>query len=80
MKLIALSSFEELLERADMLSIPSSREGMAGVYQDILSKLIPSATLPKSTEIINGKSGAILLFGQWKNRVIKIQVCYNGIP
>lgn len=78
MKLIALSSFEELLDQADMLTIPSSREGMAGVYQDILSKLIPAATLPKSSELINGKSGGILLFGQWKNRIIKVQLGYEG--
>ena len=78
MKLNALSSFEELLERADMLSIPSSKEGMAGVYQNILSKLIPSATLPPLAELMNGKAGAILLYGHQNNKVIKIQVCYDG--
>src|SRR6187455_621324 len=78
MKLNAQSSFEELLERVNMLSIPSSKEGMAGVYQDILTKLIPAATLPALSELTNGKSGAVLLYGQWKNRIIKVQVCYEG--
>jgi len=78
MKLNAQSSFEELLERVNMLSIPSSKEGMAEVYLVILTKLIPAATLPVLSELINGKSGTVLLYGQWKNRIIKIQVCYEG--
>ena len=78
MKLNALSSFEELLERVDMLSVPSSKEGMAGVYQDILTKIIPAATLPPLSELTNGKSGAILLYGIHENRIIKVQLCYEG--
>jgi hypothetical protein len=77
MKLIALSSFEELLERADMLINTFLKRRMAGVYQDILSNTYSFRTLPKSTEIINGKSGGILFFGQWKNRIIKIQLGYE---
>ena len=57
MKLNAQSSFEALLERVNMLSIPSSKEGMAEVYLVVLTKLIPAATLPALSELINGKSG-----------------------
>ncbi len=78
MKLNALSSFEELLERVNMLSVPSSKDGMAGVYQDILTKLIPAETLPPLSELINGKSGSVILYGHRKNRIIKVQLCYEG--
>jgi len=78
MKLNALSSFEELLERVDMLSVPTSKEGMAVVYHEVLTKVIPASTLPSLAELTSGKSGSHLLYGSWLNRMIKVQLGYEG--
>jgi leucyl aminopeptidase len=78
MKLNVHSSLEELLERVNMVSVPSSRAGMDEVYQKILAPIIPAATLPPLSELINGKSGSVILYGQHGNRIIKVQVGYEG--
>ena len=78
MKLNALPSPEALLENVDLLCIPSSKDGMAVVYSDILAKVVPASTLPPLNELITGKSGSCLLYGLWKDRRIKMLVCYDG--
>ena len=78
MKLNALSSFEEMLDCVDMLSVPASKSGLKEVYDHILSKVIPAAALPELRELNNGKSGTYILYGQWKDRRLKVQLCYDG--
>lgn len=78
MKLNALPSPEALLESVDLLCIPSSKEGMAVVYSDLLVKVVPPSTLPPLNELVTGKSGSCLLYGLWNDRRIKVLVTYEG--
>ncbi|HJW29187.1 MAG TPA: leucyl aminopeptidase family protein, partial [Saprospiraceae bacterium] len=78
MKLNALSSLEEMLERVEMLSIPSSKEGMAAVYREILVRVLPASTLPLLSDLTIGKSGTHFFYGHWGDRHIKVQVSYEG--
>lgn len=78
MKLNALPSPEALLESVDLLCIPSSKEGMAAVHASLLQKLVPAASLPPVSTLVNGKSGTVLLFGSWKDRQLKILIAYDG--
>src|SRR4030095_12744417 len=80
MQLNTRASFEDLLGSIDMLCIPSSKEMMDGLYTDVLALLIPVATLPPVEELIVPKSSALLFYGQWKGRRIKVLLCYeNGV-
>jgi leucyl aminopeptidase len=78
MKLNALPSLEALLESVDLLCIPSSKEGMGDVHASLLTKIIPAASLPPVSQLVNGKAGHVVLFGSWNGRHIKVIIYYDG--
>ena len=46
MKLYALSSTEELLEKVDVLCVPASKDRAEFVYQDLLTRINHADALP----------------------------------
>lgn len=77
MNWISLPSLEALLESTDLLCIPTSRHGMPIVYQDLLSLLVPAATLPPLAELSQNKTATTVFHGHWKARQMKILVMYE---
>ncbi len=78
MKLNAQPSLEALLENVDLLCVPVAKDGMAGVYSEILTRVVPAGALPAVQELTTAKSGMHLFFGQWNNRRIKVLAGYEG--
>jgi hypothetical protein len=72
MKLHALSSPEELLEKVDVLCIPASKEKAESIYKDWLTRLIHTDALPHLPEFLAIKANPAVFFGQWKGHRIKI--------
>lgn len=72
MKLHALSSPEELLEKVDVLCVPSSRDKAEIVYQELLSKVIPAETLPSLKEFSESKAPISVFLGRLENHKIKV--------
>jgi leucyl aminopeptidase len=72
MKLHALSSHEELLEKVDVLCIPASKEKAEVLYKDLLTRLIHADALPLLPEFLAIKANPAVFFGQWKGHRIKI--------
>jgi leucyl aminopeptidase len=78
MKLCALSSPEELLEKADILCVPSSKEKAEFLYTQVLSRVIHPEALPSLAELIALKSTTSVFYGQWKGHRLKVMFCCEG--
>ncbi len=72
MKLHALSSPEELLEKVDVLCVPSSKEKAETIYQELLKRVIPEETLPSLSDFKAMKPPFTVFFGQWNGHKLKI--------
>jgi hypothetical protein len=72
MKLIALPSLEEMLEKADVLCVPASRGKSEFLYQEVLTRIIHADALPPLPELLTMKSQPSVFFGQWKGHRIKV--------
>lgn len=72
MKLIALASTEELLEKVDILCVPASKEKAEVLYQELLVPIIHKDSLPSFAEFSAMKALPAIFFGQHKGKRIKI--------
>lgn len=72
MKLHALSSPEELLEKVDVLCVPSSKEKAEIIYHEVLSRLIHENTLPSLEDFTAIKTPFTVFYGQSNGHKIKI--------
>ena len=78
MKLNALSSTEALLEKVDVLCVPSSKERAAFLYEDVLARIIHADALPPLSELLAIKSIPSFFFGHWKGHRIKVVFWCEG--
>ena len=78
MKLNALPSKEALLEKVDVLCVPSSKEKAAFLYEDVLKLIVHADALPSLPELLAMKSNPSIFFGQWKGRRIKVLFWCEG--
>ena len=78
MKLNALPSKEALLEKVDVLCVPSSKEKAAFLYDDVLAKIVHADALPPLAELLVMKSTPSIFFGQWKGHRIKVVFWCEG--
>ena len=72
MKLHALSSSEELLEKVDVLCVPSSKEKAETIYQEVLQKVVHEDSLPSFQNFSSLKSPFTVFYGQWNGHKIKV--------
>ncbi len=72
MKLHALSSPEELLEKIDVLCVPSSKEKAEIIYKDVLTRLVHEDTLPSFADFSSLKGPFTVFYGHWKGHKIKV--------
>ncbi|MBP7239563.1 MAG: leucyl aminopeptidase family protein [Saprospiraceae bacterium] len=78
MKLNALPSKEALLEKVDVLCVPSSKEKAAFLYDDVLAQIVHADALPPLAELLAMKSNPSIFFGQWNGHRIKVVFWCEG--
>src|SRR6187549_1235630 len=78
MKLNALPSKEALLEKVDVLCVPSSKEKAAFLYEDVLKQIVHADALPSLPELLAMKSNPHIFYGQWKGHRIKVLFWCEG--
>jgi leucyl aminopeptidase len=72
MKLYALSSTEELLEKVDVLCVPASKDRAELVYQDLLTRIIHADSLPPLHDFLAMKAQPACFYGQLNGHRVKV--------
>ena len=72
MKLYALSSTEELLEKVDVLCVPASKDRAEFIYQDLLSRIIHADALPPLQDFLAMKAHPAYFFGHLNGHRVKV--------
>ncbi len=78
MKLIALSSIEELLGNAAILCVPACRDKAAWIHENLLSHVVPAGILPAPAELASLKASPLVFLGQWQGRQLKVVYWNEG--
>lgn len=78
MKLYALSSVDELLEKADVICVPCSKEKAELLHSSLLSRIIPEEVLPPVQDITQNKGTIHVLYGQHRGHKVKIYLACEG--